>query len=149
MNPLSGVEEMQQTPPVMLPSIPVHQHVHHHMYHYDSHQRPSPRMHHVHISLHSQLVYYLFLYTLHLNSLDILCLMHPVLMNMQQGPATHDMIPFSSLTFPEFLQRQMSARLDNYMRIVDLRRMAQTSCGATQESIESHTFPHKYKRVSI
>lgn len=119
VNPLSGVEEMQQTPPVMLPSIPVHQHVHHHMYHYDSHQRPSPRMHHVHISLHSQL----------------------------QGPATHDMIPFSSLTFPEFLQRQMSARLDNYMRIVDLRRMAQTSCGATQESIESHTFPHKYKRV--
>lgn len=43
----------------------------------------------------------------------------------------------------------MSARLDNYMRIVDLRRMAHMSCGATQESIESHTFPHKYKRVRI
>lgn len=39
------------------------------------------------------------------------------------------------------------SRLDNYMRIVDLRRMAHISCGATQESIESHTFPHKYKRV--
>lgn len=44
--------------------------------------------------------------------------------------------------------RHMS-RLDNYMRIVDLRRMAHISCGATQESIESHTFPHKYKRVRI
>lgn len=44
--------------------------------------------------------------------------------------------------------RHVSARLENYMRIVDLRRMSHISCGATQESIESHTFPHKYKRVS-
>lgn len=45
--------------------------------------------------------------------------------------------------------RETVSRLDNYMRIVDLRRMAHISCGATQESIESHTFPHKYKRVKI
>jgi hypothetical protein len=62
------------------------------------------------------------------------------------------MVPFSPLGLPDLVlqgARHMSARLDNYMRIVDLRRMAHISCGATQESIESHTFPHKYKRVNI
>ncbi|XP_029158212.1 uncharacterized protein LOC114930568 [Nylanderia fulva] len=122
VNPLNGVEEMEQTPPVMLPSMPVHQHVHHHMYHYDPHQRPSQRMHHVHISFHPHM----------------------------QGSGTHDMVPFPPLGLSDFVlqgARHMSARLDNYMRIVDFRRMAHISCGATQESIESHTFPHKYKRV--
>lgn len=57
-------------------------------------------------------------------------------------------MPFTP-SMPDFVlqgTRHMT-RLDNYMRIVDLRRMAHISCGATQESIESHTFPHKYKRV--
>lgn len=122
VNPLNGVEEMEQTPPVMLPSMPVHQHVHHHMYHYDPHQRPSQRMHHVHISFHPHM----------------------------QGSGTHDMIPYPPFGLSDFVlqgARHMSARLDNYMRIVDLRRMGHISCGATQESIESNTFPHKYKRV--
>lgn len=122
VNPLNEVEEMEQTPPVMLPSMPVHQHVHHHMYHYDPHQRPSQRMHHLHISFHPHM----------------------------QGSGTHDMMPFPPLGLSDFVlqgARHMSARLDNYMRIVDLRRMGHINCGATQESIESHTFPHKYKRV--
>lgn len=57
------------------------------------------------------------------------------------------MMPFSSLGLlhPTF---HVSAQLQNYMRFVDLRRMAHISCGATQESIESHTFRHKYKRVT-
>jgi len=62
------------------------------------------------------------------------------------------MMPFPPLGLPDFVlqgARHMSARLDNYMRIVDLRRMGHINCGATQESIESHTFPHKYKRVRI
>lgn len=62
------------------------------------------------------------------------------------------MSPFAPLGFSDFVlqgPRHISARLDNYMRIVDLRRMAHISCGATQESIESHTFPHKYKRVIV
>ncbi|XP_011142321.1 E3 ubiquitin-protein ligase Arkadia [Harpegnathos saltator] len=126
VNPLNGIEEMEPSPSVILPSMPVHQHVHHHMYHYDPHQRPSQRLHHVHISLHG---------------------LHPHL----ERSGTHDMMPLSSLAFPDVVLqqaiRQQAARLDNYMRIVDLRRMAQISCGATQESIESHTFPHKYKRV--
>lgn len=69
---------------------------------------------------------------------------------MQQESGTH-MMPFSSLGLPGLVLQQarhMSARFDNYMRVVDLRRMAHINCGATQESIESHTFPHKYKRVS-
>ncbi|XP_031842423.1 uncharacterized protein LOC116431318 isoform X2 [Nomia melanderi] len=48
------------------------------------------------------------------------------------------------------LQRLMQfpppLRLDeDYIHLVNLRRMF--SCGATQESIERNTFPHKYKRV--
>ncbi|XP_014468897.1 PREDICTED: E3 ubiquitin-protein ligase Arkadia-like isoform X2 [Dinoponera quadriceps] len=125
LNPLNGVEEMEPTSPVLLPPMPVHQHVHHHMYHFDPHQRSSQRLHHVHISLHG---------------------LHP---HLESRSGAHDMMP---LAFPDVVLqqtiRQQAARLDNYMmRIVDLRRMAQISCGATQESIESHTFPHKYKRV--
>ncbi|KAL0132164.1 hypothetical protein PUN28_000144 [Cardiocondyla obscurior] len=112
---------------LMLPSIhqPIHQHVHHHMYHYDPHQRPSQRMHHVHISFHPHM----------------------------QGSGTHQIGPFTPGMSEFVLQGSVLqgtrhiSRLDNYMRIVDLRRMAHISCGATQESIESHTFPHKYKRV--
>lgn len=62
------------------------------------------------------------------------------------------MMPFPPLGLPDLVlqgARHMSARLDNYMRIVDLRRMGHINCGASQESIESHTFPHKYKRVRI
>ncbi|XP_012231747.2 E3 ubiquitin-protein ligase Arkadia [Linepithema humile] len=128
VNPLNGVEEMEPTPPVMLPSMPVHQHVHHHMYHYDPHQRPSQRLHHVHISFHP-----------HMQGSGT----HDIV----SFPGTHDIMPLGLSDFVLQGARHMSARLDNYMRIVDLRRMAHMSCGATQESIESHTFPHKYKRV--
>ncbi|XP_077268234.1 uncharacterized protein LOC143900585 isoform X1 [Temnothorax americanus] len=119
VNPLNN-QPVDSMSPLMLPSIhqPIHQHVHHHMYHYDPHQRQ--RMHHVHISFHPHM----------------------------QGSGAHQIVPFAPGMSEFVLQgtRHMS-RLDNYMRIVDLRRMAHISCGATQESIESHTFPHKYKRV--
>ncbi|CAL7934077.1 unnamed protein product [Xylocopa violacea] len=122
-NSLNGVVEMEPTPPVMLPSMPVHPYVHHHMYHhYGPHRRPPgpQHMHHIHIN---------WLQHAHL-----------------QGTRGHDMMPFSpfGLLHPS---SHMSARFENYMRFVDLRRMAHISCGATQESIESHTFRHKYKRV--
>ncbi|KYM75329.1 E3 ubiquitin-protein ligase arkadia-C [Atta colombica] len=122
VNPLNN-QPVDSMSSLMLPSLhqPIHQHVHHHMYHYDPHQRPSQRMHHVHISFHPHM----------------------------QGSGAHQIgLPFAPGMSEFVLQgaRHMS-RLDNYMRIVDLRRMAHISCGATQESIESHTFPHKYKRV--
>ena len=116
VNSLSGVVEMNQTPPVMLPSMPLHRYVHHHMvHHYGHHQRPlDPHMHGVvHISFHPRL----------------------------QGSRAHDVMPLGPV------MPLSPPRFEDYMRLVDLRRMAHISCGATQESIESHTFPHKYKRV--
>ena len=58
----------------------------------------------------------------------------------------YNTIPFSSfgLLHPA---RPMSAQLENYMHLVNLRHMVHINCGATQESIESHTFHYKYKRV--
>ncbi|XP_066601984.1 uncharacterized protein [Prorops nasuta] len=107
----------------IMASIPVHQHVHPPMYNL---QPISPRMPDYHLSFSP----------------------HPLI----NGP--HNIMPFSTLSLPvsDSMLRHVgniSNRIENYMRIVDLnlRRMAHISCGATQESIESHTFPHKYKRV--
>ncbi|XP_076297383.1 uncharacterized protein LOC143217246 [Lasioglossum baleicum] len=67
--------------------------------------------------------------------------LHPQLHDMQRPP---DMLmPLSPWMSPV----SPLPSLEDYIRLVDLRRMGHTSCGATQESIERHTFPHKYKRV--
>ncbi|XP_063992054.1 dual specificity protein kinase splA isoform X2 [Diachasmimorpha longicaudata] len=110
-----------------IPTIPVHQHVHHHMYHW-SPITPYPyqttsmaRMPHLHISISP---------------------------HMPNNVST-EIAPYP-VPLPEFVLQQarhITAGLENYMRIVDLRRMSHINCGATQESIESHTFPHKYKLV--
>jgi hypothetical protein len=50
------------------------------------------------------------------------------------------------MPFP-FLARHMTARLEDYMRVVEQRRLAQINRGATQDTIERCTFPHKYKQV--
>jgi hypothetical protein len=42
----------------------------------------------------------------------------------------------------------MTARLEDYMRVVEQRRLAQMNRGASQDTIERYTFPHKYKQVS-
>ncbi|XP_015589529.1 uncharacterized protein LOC107265055 isoform X2 [Cephus cinctus] len=125
MDPVSNTEDMDSTPPEMMTSLPVHQHVHHHMHHYHPHLSPPmpQRFHHLHISL----------------------LPHLAGGYMEQDMSYPRLSPLQDLLFRQ--TRPMNARLDNYMRIVDLRRMAHISCGATQESIESHTFPHKYKRM--
>lgn len=131
VNGLNNVEEMEPTHEMMT-SIPVHQHVHHHMYHYDTHSQISQYMHHLHTM--PQRMHHL---------------------HISFSPNFHESITRGSTVAPSaglsdlilHQARYMSARLENYMRIVDLRRMAHISCGATQESIESHTFPHKYKRV--
>lgn len=131
MNPIHPPEPMEPRPDIM-PSVPVHQHVHHHMYHYPPpppRQIP-PRMHHLHISFGPHM---------HRAGVGPNC----------RTPGGQDML-FSALALPDVVlhqARHMSARLEHYMRVVDQRRMTHISCGATQESIESHTFPHKYKRV--
>ncbi|GFT70083.1 e3 ubiquitin-protein ligase Arkadia [Nephila pilipes] len=44
------------------------------------------------------------------------------------------------------LPRQMHARLEDYMRFVDQRRMGMNR-GASQNTIERNTLPHKYKKI--
>jgi hypothetical protein len=51
------------------------------------------------------------------------------------------------MPFP-FLARHMTARLEDYMRVVEQRRLAQMNRGASQDTIERYTFPHKYKQVN-
>jgi len=41
----------------------------------------------------------------------------------------------------------MNARLEDYMREVEQRRFIQINRGASQDTIERCTFPHKYKQV--
>lgn len=79
------------------------------------------------------------------------CFQHPAAMLPNcRTPGSQEML-FSALALPDVVHqaRHMSARLEHYMRVVDQRRMTHINCGATQESIESHTFPHKYKRVCV
>ncbi|CAK9820773.1 E3 ubiquitin-protein ligase RNF165 [Anthophora plagiata] len=122
-NALSGVVEMESTPPIILPSMPVHPLVHHH-HHYRAHEGLQ-HMHHIYIDL----------------------LPHP---HLRESRA-HHMAPLPPLGLLHPARhasaRYASARPENYMRLVDIPRMANISCGATQESIENHTFRHKYKRV--
>ncbi|XP_066993989.2 E3 ubiquitin-protein ligase Arkadia [Anabrus simplex] len=99
-----------------------HQHVHHHLYHY---HQPGHRMHHLHISIAP---------TMAAGSPRPQELVFP------------PVLPPELMPFP-FLARHMTARLEDYMRVVEQRRLAQMNRGATQETIERYTFPHKYKQV--
>lgn len=98
-----------------------HQHVHHHLYHY----HPPGRMHHLHISIAP---------TMAAGSPRPQELVFP------------PVLPPELMPFP-FLARHMTARLEDYMRVVEQRRLAQMNRGASQETIERYTFPHKYKQV--
>lgn len=99
-----------------------HQHVHHHLYHYHPHHydRPAgpPRMHHLHVSIASPTIS---------GSAEIL-------------------VPPPLVPLP-LLARHMSARLQDYLRVVEERHLTHASRGATQDMIERNTFPHKYRRV--
>ncbi|XP_034938218.1 uncharacterized protein [Chelonus insularis] len=126
MNTMPPHSELEAPAPDTIHPViqPVHQHFHHHMYHWQPylgrpHMVRNHNIPHVHI----------------LQS-------YP---NVSRERVRDIRIPISD--FVQHARRQMSTNLENFMRIVDLRRMSHISCGATQESIESHTFPHKYKRV--
>ncbi|KAK6635573.1 hypothetical protein RUM44_000826 [Polyplax serrata] len=111
-------EVMVQHGPEGMAVESTHQHVHHHLYHYHSH--PGQRMHHLHISIG-----------------------RPTISNSPRPP---DMLVPPLLPLP-FLARHMSARLHDYLRVVEQRHQAQLNRGASQETIERNTFPHKYKRM--
>lgn len=56
------------------------------------------------------------------------------------------LVPPVAVPLP-FLARHMSARLQDYLRVVEQRHQAQLNRGASQDTIERNTFPHKYKRM--
>jgi len=47
------------------------------------------------------------------------------------------------------LTRHLSYRLEDYLRLMEQRRIHMMNRGASKDTIEKNTFPHKYKRVSI
>jgi len=54
----------------------------------------------------------------------------------------------SELALPMFT-RHFSYRLEDYLRLMEQRRLHLMNRGASKDTIEKNTFPHKYKRVSI
>lgn len=47
------------------------------------------------------------------------------------------------------LTRHLSYRLEDYLRLMEQRRLHMMNRGASKDTIEKNTFPHKYKRVSV
>lgn len=47
------------------------------------------------------------------------------------------------------LTRHLSYRLEDYLRLMEQRRLHMMNRGASKDTIEKNTFPHKYKRVCI
>ncbi|XP_071451097.1 uncharacterized protein [Hetaerina americana] len=134
-------------PNINLSPEPTHQHVHHHLYHY----HPPGRMHHLHISIGPSGA----------GAVGVGGAAPPGVVDVvdgspgaaagQQHRLIDDLV-FPSAFSPEFMPypfiaRHMSARLEDYMRLVERRRLAHMNRGATQETIERFTFPHSYKKV--
>lgn len=118
---------VSSTPPTAVAVDSNHQHVHHHLYHY--HQPAIRRLHQIQISIAgppSQVI--------------------PAVIAAEPGQPAQGplLLPTELIPFP-YLARHMTARLEDYMRIVEQRRLAQMNRGASQDTIERCTFPHKYK----
>lgn len=47
------------------------------------------------------------------------------------------------------LTRHLSYRLEDYLRLMEQRRIHMMNRGASKDTIEKNTFPHKYKRVCL
>jgi len=45
------------------------------------------------------------------------------------------------------LTRHLSYRLEDYLRLMEQRRIHMMNRGASKDTIEKNTFPHKYKRI--
>ncbi|XP_076366065.1 uncharacterized protein LOC143254993 [Tachypleus tridentatus] len=112
-----------------------HSHVHHHIHQHHYHH-PPPRLHHfgvppgLHIGITAGV-------PVSQRAPDMFAI--PTLPDI---PPTMPLYPHYMPFFP----RHVQARLEDYMRIVDQRRMA-VNRGASQATIEQNTFPHKYKKI--
>jgi len=123
MTPSESLDPMVNPPvqtEIVVQSPPSGESNHQHIHHYVHHyHQPGHRMHHLHISIGP---------TVGRGELVFPPVLPPELM------------PFPMLT------RHMY-RLEDYMRVVEQRRLAAVNRGATQDTIERFTFPHKYKRI--
>ncbi|KAL1116282.1 hypothetical protein AAG570_005777, partial [Ranatra chinensis] len=102
------------------PGEPPHQHVHHYVHHY---HQPG-RMHHLHISI------------------------GPTVSGGTSRPQElvfPPVLPPELMSFP--LWTRHMTRLEDIMRVAEHRRLATANRGASQDTIERFTFPHKYKRM--
>lgn len=115
---------------------PSHPHLHHHLHQHHYHAPPPPRLHHFGV-----------LPAIHIG----------IAAGMAVSQRPPDMFPIPAIpdiphTMPlyhhymPFLSRHMQARLEDYMRIIEQRRLA-VNRGASQSTIERNTFPHKYKKI--
>ncbi|XP_076309618.1 uncharacterized protein LOC143224957 isoform X1 [Tachypleus tridentatus] len=107
----------------------VHHHIHQHHYHH-----PPPCLHHFGVPP-----------SLHIGITAGVPVSQRV-PDMFTLPTVPDIPPSIYPHYMPFFPRHIQARLEDYMRIVEQRRMA-VNRGATQATIEQNTFPHKYKKL--
>ncbi|XP_022254307.1 E3 ubiquitin-protein ligase arkadia-B-like [Limulus polyphemus] len=112
-----------------------HSHIHHHIHQHHYHHPPPPRLRHFGLSpsLHFEL------------APGIPVSRPPELFSipaLQELPATIHLFPH----YLPFLPRHMQARLEDYVRSVEQRRLG-VNRGASQATIEQNTFPYKYKKI--
>ncbi|XP_054719013.1 E3 ubiquitin-protein ligase arkadia-C-like [Uloborus diversus] len=107
-----------------------HHHIHQHHYHHP----PPPRLHHFSVP---SVIGLPTAMPMSLRPSEIFGLPHMTEI-APTPPMYHHYIPV--------LPRHVHARLEDYLRIVDQRRMA-VNRGATQATIERNTLPHKYKKI--
>lgn len=106
-----------------------HPHIHHY---YNYHPTGPPgRMHHVRISIGA-------------SSGTIVNATPGSTMPSQPGT---DLSQMSQIGALPMLTRHLSYRLEDYLRLMEQRRLHMMNRGASKDTIEKNTFPHKYKRI--
>ncbi|KAG8189051.1 hypothetical protein JTE90_025485 [Oedothorax gibbosus] len=108
-----------------------HHHIHQHHYHHP----PPPRLHHFSVPS-----------VIGLPTGMPMSIRPPELFALPQMTELPPPTPTMFHHYIPVLPRQVHARLEDYMRFVDQRRMA-VNRGATQATIERNTLPHKYKKI--
>lgn len=106
---------------------------HPHIHHYYNYHPPGPpgRMHHVRISIGAP-------------SGTIVNTTPGSTIPSQPGADIPQIPQLGSLPM---LTRHLSYRLEDYLRLMEQRRIHMMNRGASKDTIEKNTFPHKYKRI--
>ncbi|XP_015914444.1 E3 ubiquitin-protein ligase arkadia-C isoform X2 [Parasteatoda tepidariorum] len=108
-----------------------HHHIHQHHYHHP----PPPRLHHFSVPS-----------VIGLPTGMPMGIRPPELFGLPHLTELPPTPPLFQHHYVPVLPRQVHARIEDYMRFVDQRRMA-VNRGASQATIERYTLPHKYKKI--